>query len=154
MRRWLILGAMVLVAVPAAAQVTVRVENAPPPVTHGEVAQLVLKVFATKPGPELAPAVALARAKQLELIPAGWTVNAPLTERELEELLHKLCPSARFQAANPTNTVSRAYVEAWFRRSSPCVEEYLANFAGHGSSEAVILDEGVDRAVSPSGFRR
>ncbi|RMG14652.1 MAG: hypothetical protein D6729_13440 [Deltaproteobacteria bacterium] len=152
MRRWLIIGAMVLVAVPAAAQV--KVASEPPPITHGEVAQLVLKVFATKPGPELAPAVALAKAKQLELVPAGWTAEAPLTEAELEELLHKLCPSARFQAAKPANTVTRPFVEAWFRRSSPCVEEYLARLSGHGTSDTLILDEGVDRAVSPSGFQK
>jgi hypothetical protein len=48
--------------------------------------------------------------------------------------------------------VSQSYAEALLRRELTRLRDYLARRMGHGFSTNHILDQGVDRAVSPSHF--
>lgn len=152
MKRLALVLAVLLVASGAMAQVKISSEQAQEQVSHGQLAQLLLKVIATKEPPQLEPAVALAKAKQLDLVPTEWTVAGMLTQAQMADILHRLCPEARYQPSDPDAGLSQAFVEALLRRHLPCIESYLGNILGHGSSESGMMDEGVDRSVSPSGF--
>ena len=48
---------------------------------------------------------------------------------------------------------TRPFVEAMLRRELDKLRDYLATRMGHGFSLSHVMDEGVDRAVSPSEFQ-
>ena len=54
--------------------------------------------------------------------------------------------------ADRDKPVSQPFAEAMLRRELTRLRDYLARRMGHGISINHILDQGVDRAVSPSRF--
>lgn len=162
MRQLVSVVGVILLAAVAAAETPGAAAPAPTPpvagrtgkdITQGEFAQLVLRAISTKAqaeAPQLSPAKALQRAQELELIPSGWHAESLLTQRDLAEVLRLL--GIDYQPADPTAPVSRAFAEVILRRYQIRFERYGQMKFTHGQSGALITDEGVDRAVSPSQF--
>ncbi len=146
----MLLAAVVAAQAPAPAAPDVKSDEN---LSQGQFAQLMLRAIATKAQAEasqLPPEKALARVKELELVPAEWTAERQLTQRDLADVLVQL--GIDYQPADPTAPVSRAFVEALLRRYQLRFEQYGQMKFTHGQSRALITDEGVDRAVSPSQF--
>ena len=158
-----LVGVMLLAAVTAAqSQAPAPVAPAPTPavtgeasedITQGQFAQLVLRAIATKQhaeAPDLTPEQALERIKELQLVPAGWHADWLLTQRDLAAVLVAL--GIDYVPMEPTAPVSRAFAEAILRRHQLQFEQYGQMKFTHGQAAALVTDEGVDRAVSPSQF--
>ena len=119
-------------------------------ITHAEFAALLLQAADGFTGELPEPAVALDTVKELELVPADWQADDPLTYGEFADVVGSFgiayTPGAR------DDLVTQAYAEAFLRRNLSNLRDYLAKRLGHGFSIHHILDQGVDRAVSPSTF--
>ncbi len=157
MRQLMCVVGIVLLACVAAAQAPAPTPAVPgeanEDITQGQFAQLLLRAIATKTdetAPQLSPEKALNRARELELVPAGWHAEWLLTQQDLADVLKLL--GIEFQPAEPTAPVSRAFAEALLRRNQLGFEQYGQMKFTHGQAGALITDEGVDRAVSPSQF--
>jgi hypothetical protein len=118
-------------------------------ISHGEFAVLLLKAAQ---GVEWInnPEVALEKVKEYDLVSETWELETVLTHGELSEVLARF--GAVYVPANADDPVSQAFAEVIVRRELSKLRDYLARRMGHGFSTAHVLDEGVDRAVSPSGF--
>ena len=159
MRSMVVLASMVLVVGTLAAQDDQRADPEPATTTpanvenlvlHGEFAVLLLKVVWTE-GP-LPPAdEALRRVQDLELVPGEWGVFGFLRHGELADVLQKF--GAVYVPAEDDEYATRPFVEALLRRELDKLRDYLATRMGHGFSLSHVMDEGVDRAVSPSEFQ-
>jgi len=118
-------------------------------ISHGDFAVLVAKTMSGAPQLQLEPAQALAELQEVELVPADWDLDAPLTHGELAAIALRL--GASYTPADPASPVSRDFVEAFLRRQSSRLRDY-AQRAGHGYTILNVLDQGVDRDVSPIDF--
>lgn len=118
--------------------------------TQGEFAVLLMQAGAGFIGELPDPESALSSAKELEMVPESWTLDAPLTHGEMADVLQSL--GITHVPGDPDAPVSRAFAEALLRRELSRLRDYLASRLGHGFSMNHILDMGVDRAVSPSTF--
>ncbi len=147
MKRIALVLVVFLVATSGLAQVRVSTQPPKDEVSHGGFAQLLLKALATKNPPDLGPAVALEKAKQLDLLPTHWTSSDMLTQAEMADVLHRLCPEARYQPSDPQAGLSQAFTETLLRRHLPCIESYRGTVLGHG-----MTDEEEQHPVSPSNF--
>jgi hypothetical protein len=118
-------------------------------INHGDFAVLLLKAAQ---GAEWInnPEVALENVKDYGLVPENWELEGILTHGELSEVLGRF--GAVYVAADADDPVSKAFAEVSVRRELSKLRDYLARRMGHGFSTAHVMDEGVDRAVSPSGF--
>jgi hypothetical protein len=157
MRRVVALLAVLLVAGGVSAQITVPPEtdttqaDHDQPITHAELALLLLEVVGTKPDREMTPAAALAEVKRIELVPQTWDGNTYLTHGEFSDVLLTL--GVHYTPADRDLLASRQFVEAMLRRELLRLRDSMARRMGHGSSLSHILDEGVDRGVvSPMDF--
>jgi hypothetical protein len=119
-------------------------------ITHGEFAVLLLRAGAGFTGELPQPEAALASVKELGLAPEEWTLEGPLTHGELADTVGRMGVS--YVPADRDAFASRPFVEALLRRELSKLRDYLATRLGHGFSVNHILDQGVDRAVSPSRF--
>ena len=119
-------------------------------ITHGQFAVLLLKAAAGYTDTLPAEVDALDQVKRYGLIPEDWLVDDVLTHGEMAEVLLRFgvvyVPSDRDAPA------SNEFAEALLRREITRLRDYLARRMGHGISVNHILDQGVDRAVSPSHF--
>ena len=145
MKRIALVLVVFLVATSALAQVRVKTEPPKDEVSQGGFAQLLLKALATKKPAEMEPAVALAKAQQLDLLPESWTPSAMLTQAQMADILHRLCPEARYQPSHPDDGLSQAFVETLLRRHLPCIESYR-------QIRLLGNDEEDEHPVSPSNF--
>ena len=119
-------------------------------ITHGQFAILLLKAVAgytdTLPDEE----TALQQVKGYGLVPADWLIDDVLTHGEMSDVLGRF--GVDYFPADRDAPVSPAYAEALVRRELTHRQDYLARRMGHGFSVNHILDQGIDRAVSPSRF--
>ncbi len=120
-------------------------------ITHGQFAILLLKAAAGYTGSNLPDEVtALEQVQRYGLIPEDWLIDDVLTHGEMAQVLELFGVS--YLPADRDSPVSRPYAEAMMRREITRLRDYLARRMGHGFSLNHILDQGVDRAVSPSRF--
>lgn len=147
MRRLALATLIVLFAMPAVAQQAA--EPAPQTISHGEFAVLLAKAMAGAPQRQLEPAQALTELQDVGLIPADWDPDAPLTHGELADIALRLGSS--YTPADPASPVSRDFAEAFLRRQANRLRDY-AQRPGHGYTVSHVLDQGVDRNVSPIDF--
>ena len=151
MKRVLLLSFVILFAwVGAVSAQEEPVEQELEGITHGQFAVLLLKAAAgytdTLPHEE----TALRQVMSYGLIPADWLIDDVLTHGEMAEVLQRF--GVTYFPANRDAPVSPPYAEALLRRELTRLRDYLARRMGHGFSVNHILDQGVDRAVSPSHF--
>ena len=151
MKRVLLLGFVILFAVAG----TMFAQDAPAEqemvgITHGQFAILLLKAAAgytdTLPDEE----TALQQVKGYGLIPADWRIDDVLTHGEMADVLGQF--GVDYFPADRDAQVSPPFAEALLRRELTRLRDYLARRMGHGFSVNHILDQGIDRAVSPSRF--
>jgi len=119
-------------------------------ITHGQFAVLLLKAAAgyTETLPD--PVDALDQVKRYGLMPESWLVDEVLTHGEMSQVLEQF--GVVYVPADRDKPVSNDFAEALIRRELTRLRDYLARRLGHGFSINHILDQGVDRAVSPSHF--
>jgi hypothetical protein len=156
MRRLVALMAVLLVAGGVSAQIAVppTPTSAPTdnePITHAELAQLLLEVVGTKPDRTIKPEEALAEVKRLEMVPQSWDGATYLTLGEFGDILEPL--GVHYVPADRSELATRDFVEALLRRELLRMRDTMSRRMGHGNSLSHILDEGVDRGVvSPMDF--
>lgn len=125
-----------------------RSDNA---ITHGEAAQLILKIaagYADEATPD--PQTAHELLQAWGIVPVTWPWDDALVHRELSEILARV--GIEYLPANADGPVSRVFLEALLWREVTKLRDYYAKRLGHGFSANHVLDAGVDRAVSPSDF--
>ena len=89
--------------------------------------------------------------KRYEMVPEDWAIDDVLTHGELGLVLGKF--GVVYVPADSDKPVSQPYAEAVLRRElSRLRDYYLSRRLGHGISINHLLDQGVDRAVSPSTY--
>ncbi len=144
-------AAVALAQAPAAAPPAEQQSAAERPITHGELALLLLQALGTKADQDYTPAAALVEVQRLELVPQSWQVDDLLTQGEFADVLQQI--GAHYVPSDREELASAAFVEAMLRRELGRLRDYLARRMGHGSSLGHLMDEGVDRGVvSPSDF--
>ena len=126
------------------------VENEGEGITHGQFAVLLLKAAAGYTGTLPVGVDALDQVKRYGLVPEDWLNEEILTHGEMSEVL--LHFGVTYIPADHDAPVSHDYAEALLRREITRLRDYLARRMGHGISVNHILDQGVDRAVSPAHF--
>ena len=119
-------------------------------ISHGQFAVLLLKAAAGYTDTLPNDVDALDQVKRYGLIPESWLVDEVLTHGEMTEVLEQFGVS--YMPADRDAPVSQEFAEALLRREITRLRDYLARRLGHGFSINHILDQGVDRAVSPSRF--
>jgi hypothetical protein len=119
-------------------------------ITHGQFAVLLLKAAAGYTDTLPDPVDALDQVKRYGMIPEGWLVDEVLTHGEMADVLLRF--AVVYVPSDRDAPVSNDYAEALMRREITRLRDYLARRMGHCISVNHILDEGVDRAVSPSHF--
>jgi hypothetical protein len=119
-------------------------------ITHGQFAVLLLKAAAGYTDTLPDPVDALDQVKRYGMIPEDWLVDEVLTHGEMADVLLRF--AVVYVPSDRDSPVSNDYAEALLRREITRLRDYLARRLGHGISVNHILDEGVDRAVSPSHF--
>ncbi len=120
-------------------------------ITHGEFAVLLLQAAAGYSITTLPDEItALQQVAFYEMVPIDWLVDDVLTHGEMSEVLERF--GVVYIPSDRDAPVSREYAEAMLRRVLTRLRDYLARRMGHGFSVNHILDQGVDRAVSPSRF--
>jgi hypothetical protein len=152
MRRVLIIGVLTLgIGTSAIAQQSSDPDTAT--LSHGEFAVLLLRAMSPAPQQVLEPDQALANLKELGLAHSDWTVDGILTHGELADVALQLgIVYTPYTPADRDRPVSPAFAEAFLRREASLLREYRSRRGGHGFSTSHVLDQGVDRAVSPSDF--
>jgi len=119
-------------------------------ITHGQFALLLLKAAAGYTGALPDEVTALEQVKGYGLMPADWLIGDVLTHGEMAQVLELF--GVIYMPADRDGPVSPPYAEAVLRREISRLRDYLARRMGHGFSVNHILDQGVDRAVSPWTF--
>ena len=119
-------------------------------ITHGQFAVLLLKAAAGYTDTLPDEVTALEQVKGYGLVPEDWLIDDVLTHGEMADVLAQFGVS--YIPADRDKAVSPPYAEALLRREITRLRDYLARRMGHGFSVNHILDQGVDRAVSPSEF--
>lgn len=151
MRRVALVALILVVTGVAFGDVPNRDEEPEKAITHGEFCQLVLKMLTMKGEPDYGPAVALSKLQEIEIVPSEWLPDDLLTQGELADFL-KFC-DVKYKPYDVEAPVSFDFAEAMLRRNLRCIEAYRGMVLGHGNSDGTSMDEGVDRAVSPSRFQ-
>jgi hypothetical protein len=151
MRRLIaVCGLVLLIASGAVAQTTTDDRGVNDAITQGEFAQMVMDVALGYEEATPDPETALEKLQGWGIAPTTWEANAPLTHRQLAEVLEQV--GIEYLPAKPNAPVSGAFVEALLWREVGKLRDYNARRLGHGFSANHVLDAGVDRAVSPSDF--
>ena len=151
MRRALLLSFVILFAlVGAVSAQDAPVEQEMEGMTHGQFAVLLLKAAAGYTDTLPDEATALEQVKGYGLIPADWRIDDVLTHGEMADVLGQF--GVEYFPADRDAPVSQPFAEALLRRELTRLRDYLAHRMGHGFSVNHILDQGIDRAVSPSHF--
>ena len=119
-------------------------------ITHGQFAVLLLKAAAGYTDTLPVEVDALDLVKRYGLIPEDWSVDDILTHGEMADVLLRF--AVVYVPSDRDAPVSSDFAEALLRRELTRLRDYLARRMGHGISVNHILDQGVDRAVSPSHF--
>jgi hypothetical protein len=119
-------------------------------ITHGQFAVLLLKAAAGYTDTLPDELTALEQMKGYGLVPEDWLIDDVLTHGEMADVLERFGVS--YLPADRDAPVSPPYAEALLRREITRLRDYLASRMGHGFSVNHILDQGIDRAVSPSEF--
>ncbi len=150
--RWLLTVCAMLLLTPAVAVAQgdpkdVRYEGA---ITHGEAAQLMLKIAAGYAEATPDPQSAHERLQSWGIVPVTWAWDDPLLHGELAQMLEHL--GIEYLPAKADSPVSGVFLEALLWREVTKLRDYHAKRLGHGFSANHVLDAGVDRAVSPSDF--
>ena len=151
MKRVLLVSLVILFALPGAVIAQEEpAEQEMEGISHGQFAVLLLKAAAGYTDTLPVEEDALDLVKRYELVPASWLVEDILTHGELAFVLELF--GVVYVPADRDKPVSRPYAEAVLRRELTRLRDYLARRMGHGISINHMLDQGVDRAVSPSHF--
>ncbi len=156
MRRFLLVCGLVLLVGTANAQgVRILQENAsnPSQITKGEFAQLLLRnLGARDAAPE--PAAALLKTAELELMPASWNSNDPLTHQDLVDVVSRL--AVNYAPTSPDSNVSKAFAEALLSSNKRSMQEQAFELLGFTFTSNEIKrpleDDSRARGVSSSGF--
>jgi len=119
-------------------------------ITHGQFAVLLLKAASGYTDTLPVPVDALDQVKRYGLVPEDWLVDEVLTHGEMADVLLRF--AVVYVPSDRDAPVSNEYAEALLRREITRLRDYLARRMGHGISVNHILDQGVDRCVSPSRF--
>ena len=119
-------------------------------ITHGEFAVLLLQAAAGYTGTLPDEFTAMEQVMEYGMVPEDWLLEDILTHGELAIVLEKF--GVPYTPADRDAPVSRPFAEAIMRREITRLRDYLARRMGHGFSVNHILDQGVDRAVSPMHF--
>ena len=119
-------------------------------ITHGQFAVLLLKAAAGYTGTLPADLDAFDQVQRYGLMHDDWLSEEILTHGEMSEVLAHF--GVTYIPADHDAPVSHDFAEALLRREITRLRDYLARRMGHGISVNHILDQGVDRAVSPSHF--
>ena len=93
---------------------------------------------------------ALDQVKRYGMVPEDWLVDEMLTHGEMADVLRDF--AVVYVPSDRDAPVSNDFAEAILRREITRLRDYLARRMGHGISVNHILDQGVDRWVSPSRF--
>ena len=151
MRRLITIGAVILLAASVAgAQVEPEQARYKDAITHGEAAQLILKIAAGYAEATPDPQTAHERLQSWGVVPVTWQWDTPLLHGELAQILGRF--GIEYLPAKPDAPVSGVFLEALLWREVTKLRDYNAKRLGHGFSANHVLDAGVDRAVSPSDF--
>ena len=148
MRRMLTVLVMVLLAsTVAGAQDTVQ--QARETLTLEELAVLLLQ-YGQPQVPPAGPAESFKAVQEIGLYPSDWNPGDVVTHGQMSDILSRL--GIVYTTASQDEPISPAFAETLLRRGMFRLRDYMARRMGIGSSLPHILDEGVDRAVSPSDF--
>jgi len=151
MRRLITISGLVLFfATTAMTQAATRDVRDKDSITQGEFAQMVMDIALGYEQATPDAETALEKLQGWGIAPTTWEADAPLTHRQLAELLEQL--GIEYLPAKPDAPVSGSFVEALLWRETGKLRDYMATRLGHGFSANHVLDAGVDRAVSPSDF--
>jgi hypothetical protein len=116
-------------------------------ISHGDFAVLIVKAISTPQEAVPDPETALDRLKRIGIVPTSWEISGLLTQGELADVLARM--GIFYEPSDRGDRASRAFVIVLLRREMSKLRDYLARRTGHGFSQSHVLDEGVDRAVSP-----
>ena len=119
-------------------------------ITHGQFAILLLQAAAGYTGTLPDEVTALQQVAFYGLVPVDWLIGDVLTHGELAEVLGHF--GVVYVPSDRDAPVSTDYAQAVMRREITRLRDYLARRMGVGFSLNHILDQGVDRSVSPSRF--
>ncbi|MEE4271393.1 MAG: hypothetical protein V2I67_06955 [Thermoanaerobaculales bacterium] len=142
-----IVGVVLLVVVPAAAQSNIDEIRAKDSITHGDFAQLVMDIALGYEQATPDSVTALEKLKTWGIAPAGWEADAALTHGELATALRPI--GIGYQAPKVDGAVSGVFAESLLWREVGKLRDYMASRLGHGLSANHVLDSGVDRGVLP-----
>jgi hypothetical protein len=93
---------------------------------------------------------ALIELKRLEIVPDEWTVAELLTYGDLDDFLSLVgLPEYQPRPSIHDKPATRDDVAAIMRKYATRLRDYYSKRVGHALSVSHIMDEGVDRAVSP-----
>ena len=147
-RALLVIGLVCLAVATASAQDAAPEEN--PALSRGELASLLLKVGQPQ-SPRSAPETALRQCKDLGLVPVEWTAEGIATHGDLAEVVGRY--GVIYAPADSEDPVSQVFAEAFLRRNIGKLREFIGASLGHEASASHVMDEGIDRAVSPLDFQ-
>ena len=151
-RHILVVTALVMVLVTVPAVVAAQADQEAPPITHGKFAQLLLEALATKGAPSAAPATALRKVQDLGLMLPEWQADSAMTHGELAVVMSAL--GVTYVPPDEAETVSVPFANAILRRYLAEIKHTRGTLFHHCFSDSSYMDQGVDRAVSPSDFER
>jgi len=129
------------------AQGTVEQDDAT--LTLEELAVLFLKYGQPQVAPP-APPESFNALQEIGLFPPDWNPTDIVTHGQMSDILGRV--GIVYTPASHDEPISPAFAESLLRRGMFRLRDYSARRLGIGSSLPHILDEGVDRAVSPSDF--
>ena len=153
MKRVTIIG--VLVAVFALALAPVGALAAGPndqAVTHGEFAQMLLQTLAKRGTPNLSPAQALAKVKEMKLVPSSWTPSSMMTKGDMAAMANLI--GVTYVPEVESLPVLKSEAADMIRRNGDRFDA-VRNAGGQETfTQSVVVGPGPDRAISPSSFDR
>ena len=118
--------------------------------THGYFAQLLVRTISPPQDAIPDQQTSLDRLKNDELVPIGWMVHEILTHGELKDVFARF--GILYETVDQDEPVSVPFAIAIIRREMSMLRDYWAKRMGHGFVKSHVLDQGIDRAVSPSGY--
>jgi hypothetical protein len=148
MRRIMVaLVVVMLVSTVAGAQSgTQREDNT---LTLDELAVLFLRYGQPQVAPP-GPAESFTALQEIGLFPPDYNPSDVVTHGVMSDILGRV--GIVYTPASHEAPISPAFAESLLRRGAFRIRDYSARRLGIGSSLPHILDEGVDRAVSPMDF--
>jgi hypothetical protein len=152
MRRILIFGAIVLLAVSTAvAQDQTGESRFKDAVNHGEFAVVLMKAV-SNPAQSggVGAEAALDAAKRHGLVPTVWEAGDLLTHQELADVAGRL--GIDYVPGQPQAHVSGAFLEAFFAKYPADLREFRSHLVTPGLDTNLVLQAGPPPPVSPSQF--